>query len=158
MSTDLDWVNEKGGIVVDDVGNVPARLFFNFLQAYRKPFEYPQMFALWLELRQDFDERTADFLTCALTPKDYYDTHKSKTWMTAYAWSGHIHLHDQTPGKYYRRYTTASPVLLKMTFNECDNNPGKNASVWEGSKGVEGVYNRDEFHKYINDMEVKNAA
>lgn len=158
VSADLDWVNTKGGIVIEDVGNVPARLLFNFLQAYRKPFEYPNMFALWLELREEFDERTADFLTCALQPMHYYDTHKAQTWRTGTAWSGHIHLHDANPGKYWRRYTTASPVGLKMTFLQCDLNPGKNASVWDGSRAAAGTYDRDKFHRYINDMEVHNAA
>jgi hypothetical protein len=129
---DLDW-KENFGLIIEDIRPVPISLLFNFLQAFRRPFEYYTMLPAWMRWKDIYGPRAADWLSCSLT-KDRYlkGGHAGPNWFVTTAYSGHCHLHKSEPMEYGSRFLKAEPdpAFLTQVFGELHDRKLNNSNMW----------------------------
>lgn len=59
--SDVDFIN-AGGFIFDGTKGLPAKLLYNFVMAYRLPWEVPRAFGHWWELRKQMHPALALYI------------------------------------------------------------------------------------------------
>lgn len=116
-----EYIN-NAGFIFKDVKNIPAKLLYNFVTAFRFPWEMPRAFGLWLLLRKELGDTQAFWLT------QHFTLHKSAETINGpydiiYPWS----CLEETGFDTYARFITGTPKTLRA---DCEVTPHTVHSLW----------------------------